>query len=600
MHVLRQWWPKARLITRRSIIVGIIFALIALTCIARLVMLQLVDSSGYAKLADQSRSLKVVLQAQRGKILDANQTVLAQSVERYNVIANPLAIQSFEPTDCEDDDDTYCHSVDGQPVGAKGAAAIARMLAPVLDMDPLELGAALVGSSQYAVIARDVTPEVKRTIDSLYIGGYIFFELSSDRIYSAGNVLGPILGGVNIENTGVSGIELLENDYLSGTDGYVVYQQGLGGETIPGTTTEQQDAVNGSDITLTIDSDVDWYVKKVICEGVAQYNADWGIAMVLEVGTGRIIALDDSDSIEAGSTDAKLTTSRAISQTFEPGSIGKVFSSAGMLQLGLHAMTDQFSVPDTITVDGQTYRDAFTHSEMHWTLAGILQQSSNVGMIMAAQDYTNAQRYEYISKFGIGQLSGLGLPGESSGLLYDSNSWDLRTRNTVLFGQGYAVNILQMTNAIATIANGGVRLPMSLLESVTDADGHTTSLLNKVSDGERVIDESVADAVLNAMESVAEGYASFTGIDGYRVAAKSGTAEVADGAGGLTGIVSDWSAIIPADNPKFVVSVVLKNPSGSYGGLTAGPLFKQIGEFLMRKYDVEPSSERTDVIPVEW
>ena len=352
-------------------------------------------------------------------------------------------------------------------------------------------------------------------------------------------------------------------------------------------------------VTLTIDHDVQWYVEKVLKESCTKYSAPWGIAVVQDTQTGDILALADSDEIEAGSDQAKMTVSRAVSETFEPGSIGKVFAMSGMIQLGLHQASDKFTVPDHITTNGQTYSDATTHGDEHWTLAGLLEQSSNVGMIIAAEKMSNEQRYEFISKFGIGQDNGLGLPGEADGLLYSADQWDLRTQNTVLFGQAYTTNALQLTNAVAVIANKGVKKPQRIIKAISDAEGHSEE---QKPEGEatRVIDEQVASQVMNAMESVSDHYSQFVKVDGYRVAAKSGTAEVAGADGRLSSIISDYSAIIPADNPRFVVTVVLKDPQGGYGGLTAGPVTAEIGEFLMQKYEVPASSPRTDAIPVTW
>lgn len=480
------------------------------------------------------------------------------------------------------------------------AAAVARLLATVLDgVNAMELGAKLDGVSRYQVIQRDITPELKRKIDDLHLAGVVWCELSSDRIYSTGTQLGALLGGVDDEGNGASGIEQMMNDELTGTDGYEVYQQGNGGEQIPGTMTDSEAAVDGSDVTLTIDQDVNWYVKKVLREGKEEFGAAWAIGVVQDLQTNEIIALEDTDEIEAGSDDAKLNVSQAVSETFEPGSIGKVITMAGLLQAGLHKATDQFTVPYSMTKNGQEFHDPTNHGSEHWTLAGILQNSSNVGMVMAAENYTNEQRYEFLTKFGIGQSTGLDLPGESDGMLAGADAWDGRTRDTVLFGQGYTVNALQLTNVVATIANKGVRHQQSLIKSVTDAQGRVTS--EEHGDAVRVIDEQVAADVLNAMESVAEEYDNVAKVDGYRVASKTGTAEVAGADGRLTSIVCDWSGIIPADNPRFVVTVVIKDPQkGGFGGLTAGPLFARIGEFLMQKYEVAPSSPRTDAIPVDW
>ena len=212
---------------------------------------------------------------------------------------------------------------------------------------------------------------------------------------------------------------------------------------------------------------------------------------------------------------------------------------------------------------------------------------------------SNEQRYDFIRKFGVGQDNGLGLPGESDGLLYSADQWDLRTQNTVLFGQAYTTNALQLTNAVAVIANKGVKKPQRIIKTISDAEGHSEE---QTPEGEatRVIDEQVASQVMNAMESVSDHYSQFIKVDGYRVAAKSGTAEVAGADGRLSSIISDYSAIIPADNPRFIVTVVLKDPQGVFGGLTAGPVTAEIGEFLMQKYEVPASSPRTDAIPVTW
>jgi cell division protein FtsI (penicillin-binding protein 3) len=181
--------------------------------------------------------------------------------------------------------------------------------------------------------------------------------------------------------------------------------------------------------------------------------------------------------------------------------------------------------------------------------------------------------------------------------LSSSDKWDKRTRNTVLFGQGYATNALQITNAVATIANKGVKQQQSIIDSVTSADGKVTK---PKTSSEQVVNSTVSAEVLNAMESVAENYKSVASVDGYRVAAKTGTAEVAGSSGGLTSIVADWVGVLPADNPQYVVTVVMKDPQGTYGGLTAGPVFANIGEFLMQKYEVPTSTPRNDAIPVNW
>lgn len=602
-HRVRDWF-RARGIdafAARCIAVGMILVIVACTCFGKLIQVQLLDGQATAEAATNSRTSKVVVSAKRGRILASNGTVLAQSVERYNIIGVPDAATSFTPVDCGTKQAKalgYCHSIDGKPVGVSGAAAVARLLAPLLDMDAMELGADLNGTNQYVILKKDVTPQVKRAIDKLNLGGIVYGELSSQRVYAENTLIGALLGGVNDDGSGASGLELTLNKQLSGTDGYTVYQRGNGGEVIPGTVSKTKTAQDGSDVTLTIDSDVDWYVKRVLTEGVASSHAKWGIAVVEDALTGEILALEDSDAIQAGSSEAKASASRAVSQTFEPGSIGKVPALAAILQNGVHKIDDHFTVPYEYTSEGQKFHDAVYHPDKRWTLAGILQNSSNSGMVMAAEKLTSQQRYDMLTKFGIGQATGLNLPGESRGVLGTPSSWDGRTQNTVLFGQGYTVNALQLSRVVSVIANKGVNRQQSLIKSVTDKNGKPVDMLNR--SAARVLDEKIANQVRNAMESALEEYKDVAGVNGYRVAVKSGTAEVVGSDGSLSSIIADFAGIIPANDPRFIVTVVMQDPDGSYGGTTSGKLFAKIGEFLMQKYDVPNSPARTDAIPVEW
>ena len=372
-HRVRDWF-RARGIdafAARCIAVGMILVIVACTCFGKLIQVQLLDGQATAEAATNSRTSKVAVSAKRGRILASNGTVLAQSVERYNIIGVPDAATSFTPVDCGTKQAKvlgYCHSIGGKPVGVSGAAAVARLLAPLLDMDAMELGADLNGTNQYVILKKDVTPQVKRAIDKLNLGGIVYGELSSQRVYAENTLIGALLGGVNDDGSGASGLELTLNKQLSGTDGYTVYQRGNGGEVIPGTVSKTKAAQDGSDVTLTIDSDVDWYVKRVLTEGVASSHAKWGIAVVEDALTGEILALEDSDAIQAGSSEAKASASRAVSQTFEPGSIGKVPALAAILQNGVHRSTTISPCPTNTRRKGRSSMTPSTirTSAGHW------------------------------------------------------------------------------------------------------------------------------------------------------------------------------------------------------------------------------------------
>lgn len=186
----------------KTMAIGVLLALMGTACLIQLANVQLINGKSMAQAAAQSRTITVTLKASRGKIMDTNGSILAQSVERYTIIGNPEGAQAFTPITCTKQTGDICHQINGKPVGATGAAAVARLLAPVLDMDATELGAMLSGTGQYAVLKKDVTPAVKRKISKLNLDGIVYAELSNERIYSNGTLMGALLGGVDGEGKG--------------------------------------------------------------------------------------------------------------------------------------------------------------------------------------------------------------------------------------------------------------------------------------------------------------------------------------------------------------------------------------------------------------
>lgn len=575
------------------VVIGLVFV----ASVARLAYLQI----GGTERAKQAANIRTVIKTShgvRGMIVDTNGQVLAQSVERYTMYADQNGAKAFQPVKCTGKNSSTCHSLDGKNLTSTGVEAVAELLAPVLGKSVMELGGMLTGDSSYVVIEKDVTPELKEQVEDLHLSTVIGFEETSQRIYPSDTLLGDVLGGVDNSGTGVAGIELMMNDALSGVDGSTTYQAGATGQVIPGTELDSTAALNGGTVTLTIDRDVQWYVEKVLKEQVEKENAAWGIAIVQETKTGKLLAVADTSGISAGGDEAKTTAAISMTETFEPGSLGKVITTAALIQEGLHKATDQFTVPSSITIDGQTYQDAESHATKRYTLAGILQYSSNVGTIMASENYPLEKRYEYLKKFGIGESTGIGFPGESTGLLSNYTDWDGRTQNVVLFGQGYAVTALQILNAISTVANGGVRVGQSLIESATDANGNDVT--PRPNDSVQVVSADAASDTLNAMESVAEHYQRYVGVPGYRTAGKTGTAQVAGADGNLTSHIGDYVTTIPANDPQFTIGVFVKDPASGWGVTSAGPVTAEIGQFLMEKYQVAKSPARTDAIATEW
>lgn len=591
-------WAHARgeqaVFEHRVSIIGALVVIALVISGAVLANRQMLTADAYASEATDERTVRRSLPAVRGSITDANGKILAKSVQRYTIYADQKAAAKFEPIACTVETKDYCHQIEGKNVSGKGPAAVAKILAPALSMSVPDLTKRLTGRLRYTVLKKDVSPTLKRTIDSLHLSSVIGAQLTTTRSYPAGSVLGTVLGAVNTQDQGVAGLELTENKTLSGQDGEETYQRGASGEEIPGTRVVSRQPVNGSSVRLTIDSDVQWYAQRALENTMLKNPADWGVAVVQEVKTGRILAIADTGDVKAGSSEAALKGSRAVSSSVEPGSIGKLVTIAAELEKGVHQPTDRFVVPYSITKDGQTYHDALSHGNDHLTLAGILAHSSNVGTIESSSQIDDNTLYGYLRAFGIGQPTGLDLAGESAGLLRQPSQWDGRTSQTVRFGQGYAANALQIANLAAIIGNGGVKVQQRLVDSVTDAQGRTQTPASGSST--RVLSKKTASEMINMMEDVVEYERYDRYVPSHRLAGKSGTAQVADSKGNLTNIYSDFVMLAPAEDPKYSIFVGFMNPRVYNPGVTNA----DIANFLLNRDQAAASPARTDAYPTTW
>lgn len=579
---------------RQRWLVGIA-AVVVLVFLVRLVHVQLIEGPSLAADAEARRTATAVTPAHRGDITDANGVVLATSVDRYTVVADPKAIKDFRgagrPT------------VDGKEV-EDGALGIAQLLAPILDVPKNELAARLVGESRYEVLAKNVVPEVQRAIADLGIRAYVRTDLTSRRTYPSGTVAGSLVGFVDDEQTGQGGIEAAYDELLAGTAGSDTYERSLDGLRIPAAGQESVPAVPGDDVQLSLVHDIQWKAQDAVDEAKRETGAEYGIAIVQDVRTGELVALADSGSVNPNdrSTAAVAQGSRAVKDVFDPGSTGKVITMAAALEGGHWTPDSQFVVPYSFTTpNGQTFHDSHHHPTQRLTLTGVLAQSSNTGTVQVGEKIPLQERQDYLEKFGFGQPTGLGLPGESVGLMPpdDVADWDGRTRYTVLFGQGLSVNAMQATSVFSTVANGGVRMTPTLFEGSTSPDGTTTPA--ERAPGERVISEETADTLLEMMETVTEdgGTGVNAAVPGYRVAGKTGTAQMPAGNGWT--YMASFIGVAPADDPRYTVAVFLKSPHSSiFGGDVAAPVFSDIMGFTLQKMDVPPSTTQGKRLKTEW
>ncbi|WP_369372013.1 penicillin-binding transpeptidase domain-containing protein [Promicromonospora sp. Populi] len=580
---------------RQRWLVGIA-AVVVLIFLVRLFHVQLVEGPSLAERAQAERTATAVTPAHRGDITDANGVMLATSVDRYTVVGDPVAIEDFRGTARGVD-------ADGEMI-EDGALGIAQLLAPLLDVPKNELAAQLVGDSRYEVLARNVVPEVQRAIAGLEIRAYVRTDLTSRRTYPSGSVAGSLVGFVDDQQIGRGGIEAAYDDLLSGTAGSDTYERSLDGLRIPAAGQESVPAVPGDNVQLSLVHDIQWKAQDAIDEAQSETGAEYGIAIVQDIRTGEIVALADSGAVDPNdrSTAAVAGGSRAVQAIFDPGSTGKVITMAAALEGGYWTPESQFSVPYAYTTpNGQTFHDSHEHPVQRLTLTGILAQSSNTGTVQAGESIPIQTRQDFLERFGFGQPTGLGLPGESIGLMppADVADWDGRTQYTVMFGQGLSVNAMQATSVYSTVANGGVRMTPTLFKGSTSPDGTETPAERE--SGERVISEDTADTLLRMMETVTEdgGTGVNAVVPGYRVAGKTGTAQMPAGNGWT--YMASFIGVAPADDPRYTVAVFLKSPQSSiFGGDVAAPVFSDIMGFTLQKMDVPPSTTEQEPLATEW
>lgn len=570
----------------------IVLAMVISVFGVRLFQLQGLDPKAYAARADAEGLVTVPLPATRGSITDRNGIALAESVSGLMIVADPARTDA-------------------------NAEEIARILANRLDVDYFEVLDRLRKSpdrpgSRFAYVARRVPATTARTVvAAIDRAGYkgVDTRLDPVRDYPAGDVAANLLGFLKVDgksDTG-GGLERSFDHLLAGKDGSETYEVGAGNRIPLGENTEVK-PVDGKDLALTIDRDVQWYAQRVLRTAVEGARAESGAVVALDTRTGEIIALADYPSFDANkSSQARKDDlgSRALSDVYEPGSVEKVLTVAGLLDAGKVTPRTRIRVPGELPVLDRVIGDYFDHDTLRLTLAGVLAKSSNIGTVLAAEQFEHQELWRYLDRFGLGHRTDIGMPGETRGLLPDPSIWSDLTRATVSFGQGLSVNALQMAAAVNTVANGGELITPSLVKGrAVTASGATVG--TDTAERRRVISPEAAEATARMMEMVTTegaGTAPRAGIAGYRVAGKTGTAQqVGKNCGCYDGSLAvSFAGFAPADDPRFTVYVVIQKPQGgASGGGTAGPVFRKVLTYLLQKYAVPPTGTRPPGLPMEW
>lgn len=572
---------------RRLRVGFIVVAMVMSVFAGRLVQLQGFDGAQYAHAAVQERISKVTLHATRGEITDAAGVPLATTVDTLAVTADPKLTRP-------------------------NAVQIAETLAPVLKVDSADLVPKLrTPKSRFVYLARKVPAatwkKAREALRTEGLSGGVLTEPDPLRTYPSGAVAANIVGFVGSEGKGLSGLEYALDDKLAGKDGHMVYERGLNGQQIPLANSTEQDPVPGANVRLTINRDVQWAAQKAITEQVRRTKSRSGDAIVVDTRTGEVVAAATAPTFNPNAptkSTAFNRVNRPLQEMYEPGSVEKVLTAASLIDAGYVTPETRIRVPGSLVRDGRRIGDYWDHGTINLTFAGALAKSSNVGTILAAERMPMQLQEDYLRKFGIGQPTGIGLPGEAKGLLADAKDWNSLRRATISFGQGLSVNAIQMASAVATVANGGVRVEPSLVKGFVDDEGKLTP--NPAPKRTRVVSAKAASTVAQMMEQVVQGEDALSkkaAIPGYRIAGKTGTAQRADSdCGCYRGYTASFAGFAPADAPRFVVYVALQDPKGgdNSGSGLAAPVFHDIMAFTLQKYGVPPTGATSPTIPLTW
>lgn len=569
-----------------------VFALILVAMVAglgiRLVDYQVVRAAEIREESFKSRSITQTLPALRGQIRDSSGQVLARTVFRYDVNAAPKNVGSVFKT------------VDGVRT-ERTVEQIVAELAPLIGLTTQELTPLLAGDSEYSNLAKKVDAETYNAIRELSIP-WIYFDAFADRLYPNGAVAGNVIGFVGSDGEPLAGLERQYNTCLAGIDGQETFERSAEGVRIPTSNVTTQPTQNGGTLNLSIDANLQFFAQQVLADTVNDLGAQWASAVVVEVETGKLLAAAEAPSVDPNdpaASDAANRGSKIFQAAFEPGSIMKALTSAMVLDTKTATAYDTVRAPDYMKLDfaGGWIKDSFGHEPFNLTLGGVLRYSSNTGMSSFGIKIDKETRYNYLQKFGFGSVSPLRFEGESSGILHNYKDWDKMTNYATTYGQGISVTGIQMAYAYQAMANQGVRLDPILVQNCTADDG--TVLYEPKQNATRVISKETAKLNLNLMEKVVEfgGVGQNAAIDGYRVAGKTGTAQIKDGSGYGSQFAISFYGVAPAENPKFVVGVTIYKAVGVSNSLQATFPFKAIMQQALKSYRVPPSTTKSPDLP---
>jgi cell division protein FtsI (penicillin-binding protein 3) len=536
---------------------------------SRMIQLQVTDRSSLVAKSEKQRIRRIVLNPERGDLVDRYGVPLAISVLEWRLFGDPKQL-------------------------TESPKVVAEKIAPVLGFDPGYLEQRLSRKGRYVVLAKGLDEEKSKAIRALKISG-IGLEDEQNRVYPAGDLARSVLGRVNrAEGKGETGLESRLEGSLRGEPGELLVERTARGQQIPSGMHQLNLAKRGTTCKLTIDSALQYAVDGMTAQSVATTGSKGGIVAVASID-GEVLALSNMKTNSNGEV-VPTEHNAGLVAVYEPGSVMKVVTIAAALEEGVTTVDKKINVPDHLQVSDHKFKDDDPHKEVMWTPGEILTASSNIGTIKIAKTLGKKQVDSYIRGFGLGQKTGIDFPGESAGILPKLDQWTGTSIGTVPIGQGIAVTALQMLGVYTTLANKGVRMPLRLVNGTIDPDGIARDA--KVEKGVRVVSESVANELTTMLESVvANGTGKKAAVPGYRIAGKTGTAQKPNETSRgykPDAYVASFAGYFPAENPRFAIITILDEPTKTsyYGGAIAAPLFAEVAHFTAQHYRVKPSSGR--------
>ena len=553
----------------------------------RLVQVQAIQAGDYRMRAVNEMENTRSLPAPRGEITDINGVAFARSVVATSIVVDQTQITN--------------------------PSRVANFVAPILGLSVSEVITSISGKRKWNMVYQNAKPALwQKLTAALSTYNAQFPGMSPERIigfypergyvreYPSGSLIASLVGFVNHDGKGATGLESSMNSVISGVDGRYSYANGYGAE-IPGSQSEISPAQTGTSIRLTIDRDIQWVASKAISDAVKASGAISGTVIVMDPKTGEILAHATAPTFDPNNTSkVSLIAMRnpSVQDVYEPGSTGKVMTVAAAIEEKKITLNSVFTIPYALKRSNKVFHDHEKHATERLTTSGVLAVSSNTGAIQIGELLSHEKLYNYLSKFGVGSKTGSGLPGESRGKLLKVADWSGTTAPTVAFGQGYSLTAMQATSIFATIANNGVRVSPTVIAGTSDSSGNFTPAVGRTS--QRVVSAETAQTMRLMMESVvsASGTAPSAAIAGYRVAGKTGTAmRIDDTCGCYRGYTASFIGFAPADKPAYVISVTIQDPKGMHwGGALGGPVFKVVMSFVLQSRHIAQTGSK--IVPV--